>query len=246
MQRTIILDADIHDADPEKLVCCFEPWVKKLANRYKALLAQTGAVGFDDLVQVGEIALLQAQKKYDPAAGISFLKHSRYYIMNAMRKELGITSDGKLPVSLKYLDEPLTEDAEESMLDMLADESIEPDDERIQRLERYEELHRAIGRLKNKKHREIIQRVYFDEEERQHAAAAMGMKVGAFYSADREALSKLRRDHKLKQLCAPVFSTSYSRFRITFTSAVEAEVLWKERETDRLLGNGAYMRMNMG
>ena len=243
MQHTTIPDADIHDADPETLVYCFELWVKKIANRYKALLAKTGAVDFDDLVQAGRMALLQAQKKYDVASGVSFLKHSRFYIMNAMRRELGITSDCRLPVFLKSLDEPLTEDTEETMLDMLADDSIEPDDERIQRLERYEELHRAIGRLKSVKHREIIKRVYFDEEDRQDAAAAMGMKVGAFYSADREALSKLRRDKTLKQLCAPVFSTSLSRFRINFTSAVEAEVLWREMETDRLLGKGAYIRM---
>ena len=243
MQRVTIPDADIHDADPETLVYCFTAWVKKIASRYTAILARTGAVDFDDLVQVGEMALLQAQKKYDPEAGASFLQFSQYYIRNAMRRELGFSPDGKLPVFLKSLDEPLNDESEDTKLDLIADESIEPIDERIQRLERYEELHRAIGRLKSDKHREIIQRVYFNEQERQDAAAAMGMKVGAFYAANKEALSKLRRDRMLNQLCAPVFSSSSYKFRITFTSAVEAEVLWKERQIDQMLGDGAYMRM---
>ena len=243
MQRTMIPDAEIRNTDPETLIYCFTPWVQKIASRYSALLDKTGAVDMDDLYQVGCMGLLKAQQLYDPEAGASFLGFSQNYIRKAMRKELGYLSDGSQPVFMEYLDEPLKDDEDTCKVDMLMDESIEPDDERIQRLERYDELHRAIGRLKNEKHREIIRRVFFAEESPQQAAAAMGMKVGSFYSANQMALDKLRRDYRLKMLCAPVFSTSSNKFRITFTSAVEAKVLWKEKQIDQMLGEGAYMRM---
>lgn len=241
MRRTIP-DSQIHDADPEALIRAFTPWVKKIANRYNALLELTGAVDFDDLCQVGQLALLKAQEKYDPDAG-SFLTFSKGYIRNAMRRELGISSDGKMPRPLLRLDNPLDEESEDTLLDLQADKTIEPDDERILRLERYDELHKAIGRLKNPQHREIIQRVYFNEQERKEAAADMGMKAGAFYSANQTALAKLRRDFKLRMLCMPRFRSSLSDFLITFTSSVEAEVLWKEKEIDGQLGDGVYMHL---
>ena len=243
MQRTMIPDAEIHDTDPETLIYCFTPWVQKIASRYSTLLAKTGALDMDDLYQVGCMALLKAQENYDPAAGASFFGFSQHYIRSAMRRELGYSSDGKPPVDMEYLDEPLKDDADTCKVDMLEDESIEPNDERIQRLERYDELHKAIDRLKNEKHREIIKRVYFDEEAPHKAAAAMGMKLGSFYSANQTALDRLRRDYWLKTLCAPAYSSSLGRFRITFTSVVEAEVLWKEQEIDGMLGKGAYLQM---
>ena len=244
MQRTMIPDAEIQKTDPETLIYCFTPWVQKIASRYTALLAKTGAVDMNDLYQVGCMALLNAQKLYNPEAGASFLGFSQNYIRNAMRKELGFSPDGRQPVIMEYLDEPLKDDEDTCKVDMLMDESIEPADERIQRLERYDELHRAIGRLESDKHREIIKRVYFDEETPQQAAASMGMKVGSFYSANQIALGKQRRDYKLKMLCAPVYSPSLRTFRLTFTSAVEAEVLWKEATTDKLLGQGTYLKMH--
>ena len=243
MQRTMIPDAEIRNTDPETLIYCFTPWVQKITSRYSAMLAKTGAVDMDDLYQVGCMGLLKAQQLYDPEAGASFLGFSQNYIRKAIRKELGFFADGSQPVFMEYLDEPLKDDEDTCKVDMLMDESIEPNDERIQRLERYDELHRAIGRLKNEKQREIIQRVYFDEETPQQAAAAMGMKIGSFYSANQVALDKLRRDYRLKMLCAPVFYSSLGHFRNTFTSAVEAEVLWKEAAIDNMLGKGAYLKM---
>lgn len=243
MMRTMIPDAEIRNTDPETLIYCFTPWVQKIASRYSALLAKTGAVDMDDLYQAGYMGLLKAQQLYDPEAGATFLGFSQNYIRKAMRKELGYLSDGSQPVFMEYLDEPVKDNEDACKMDMLIDESIEPDDERIQRLERYDELHKAIDRLKNEKHREIIQRVYFDEESPQQAAVAMGMKAGSFYSANQIALDKLRRDYRLKMLCAPAFRSSLGRFRTTFTSAVEAEVLWKEETINHLLGQGAYLKV---
>lgn len=206
------------------------------------MLSLTGAHDMDDLIQVGSLALLQAQRNYDPAAGMSFKNYAWLWIQTAMKRELGI-ENGTLPVLPESLDEPLTNDAEDTQLDLIADETIEPNDERLERLEAYEELHRAIDRLESDKHREIIQRVYFDEQSIVDAAADLDMKPDEVSRAKTQALVKLRRDHRLKQLCEPMFSSSLSAYRITFTSSVEAAMLWKERQIDKLLGEGTYVRL---
>ena len=242
MQRLTIPDADINNTDPETLIRCFTPWVKKIASLYNAMLKQTGAVDYEDLCQVGKLALLTAQEKYDPSKGASFLKHSSFYIRNAMRKELGIIN-GKTPPLMMYLDMPLHDDTEETLLYMLVDDSIEPFDERMVRLEQYDELHRAIDRLNSCELREIIRRVYFYDEDRKSAAAAMGMTINEFYRANIKALHKLRKDYRLRMIYKPSFDSSLRRYRITHTSAIEAEVLWKERVIEKLLGTDAYTQL---
>ena len=59
----MIEDRDIPGADPAQVIEQYEPYLQKLANRYIPALAQTGAVGMDDLVQVGRIAVTEAQRK---------------------------------------------------------------------------------------------------------------------------------------------------------------------------------------
>ena len=206
------------------------------------MLSLTGAYDMDDLIQVGSLALLQAQRNYDPAAGMSFKNYAWLWIQTAMKRELGI-ENGTLPVLPESLDEPLSNDAEDTQLELIADETIEPNDERLERLEAYEELHRAIDRLESDKHREIIQRVYFDEQSIVDAAADLNMKPDEVSRAKTQALVRLRRDRRLKQLCEPMFSSSLSAYRITFTSSVEAAMLWKERQIDKLLGEGTYARL---
>ena len=235
-------DEQVRTADPETLLKCYGKLLRRIAGRYQKMLSLTGAYDMDDLIQVGSLALLQAQRNYDPAAGMSFKNYAWQWIQTAMRRELGI-ENGTLPVLPESLDEPLTNDAEDTQLDLIADESIEPNDERLERLERYAELHRAIDRLESDKHREIIQRVYFDEQSIVDAAADLDMKPDEVSRAKTQALVKLRRDRRLKQLCEPMFSTSLSAFRLSFTSSVEAAMLWKEKQIDKLLGEGTYARL---
>ena len=238
MQRPTIPDKDIPTSDPETLVYCFTPWVQKIVNNYVPILDRFAAVDMDDLFQSGIIGLLKAAEKYDPDGGACFMNYSRLHITSAIRRCLGL--DGKeLPPVMVPLDKLITDDADESILDTIPDPNILPFDEPIiereTRTETADAVHAAVDRLRNSKQREVIRRVWFDGQDKQSVADDMGINLRALRSIDLEARHKLRRDHLLKQYAIPFFSASLGRFRRTFTSVVEAAVIWRD---EHIYGNG--------
>ena len=244
-QRPTIPDKDIPGADPDQLVFCFFPWVKKIALRYHALLDRTGAVDLDDLCQVGSLALLKAKEKYDPEAGASFLHFSQYYIRNAIRRELGFSSDGESPVLLDYLDEPIGEDQDISKIDMVPDDTLEPALDKVIREESTAEIQtevrNAVDELKNDKQREIINRVYFKQQTRSQAAEEMGVSYGVGNAIEHQALQKLHRNSKLQDL-VEYRRFGFAKFRNLWRSEEEDFILRQEKAFDEIHGAGAYVR----
>ena len=233
MRPTDIPDKDIPAADPGTLIIQYTPLINKIAQRYRPVLETTGSVDIEDLLQAGRIAIYNAQKHYDPEGGSTFLSFSFNWIRNAMQNVLGF-KNGKAPLILEYLDEPLSDEGEDTRLDYIPDPSPTAEDKIIEqdsRNETAEAVHAAINRLKNEKHREIINRVYLQNQDRQTAAAEMGMKVGSFRSADYEARCKLGRDRKLQRLwfARPMINSGIKRFNETWSSSIEELVLWKEK-----------------
>ena len=234
MRPGIIPDEQIPAADPAEVVQQYSLWVKKLINRYRRLLEQTGAIGEDDLFQVGCMALLEAQKKYNPESGMTFLGYSQFYIRKAMRQELGFSSDGKPPAQLDYLDEPLSDEAETTRGDIIADPDALPLDEPIiaeeTRRETSEQVRAALDRMKSDKQRTAVSLVWMKGKTREQAAAEMEMKTHSFYALEKYGRSTLRRDYRLRQyvMQMPSFHVGLKRFNQTFTSAVEAAVIWRD------------------
>lgn len=230
----MIADNEIRGADPAAVIEQYEPYIKKLANRYNQVLKKTGAVGFDDLIQVGRIATLDAQKKYNPDNG-SFMNCLYYYARGAMRRALGFNDQtGAPPVSLVYLDEPLSDETETTRGDMIADPDALPMDEPIiedeTRREISEQVRAAVERMKSDKQREIITRVWFTGQKRETAAIEMGMKPAALRNLDKTARNTLRRDWRLKRFImqeVPLFYVGVERYNTTWTSATEYAVLWR-------------------
>lgn len=223
----------IPTADPEKVVEQYTGWVKRIANRYAAVLERTGSIDYEDLCQVGYLALLKAKESYNPG-GMKFLSYSFYAIRNAMRRELGFSSDGQLPPVLKSMDEPLDDEADATLAEMIEDPNIMPFDESMIEAETREEtvaeVHAAVDRLKNQKQREVITRCWLNGQEKPAAAADMGINIRALQAVDLEARDKLKRDKALRQfaMSIPSFYIGARTFNSTWTSAVEAEVIWKE------------------
>ena len=234
-----ITDEQIPTAPPDAVVQQYSPLVKKIANRYHPLLEKTGALDCDDLLQVGFLALLKAQENYDPAGGASFLSFSQYYIRSAMRRELGFSSDGRPPEETDYLDRPIGgEDDDIRLIDTVADDTPTAEENTIDQDSQQETVNAvraAVNRLKSEKQREIITRVWLNGQDRESAAADMGMKVTALRSADMEARSKLKRDFWLRQYAVPFFHVGREQFNTTWTSAVELAVIWKEEHLPKLL-----------
>lgn len=231
MQPGDIPDDLIPTADPQEVVQQYSGWVKRIANRYYTALERTGVIDLDDLFQVGCMAILRAQKAYDPNGGSGFLNFSSYYIRSAIRCELGFKADGTLPEQLVYLDEKITEDADDTRLDILPDPSPTAEEAIIEQdiqQEIAEAVRAAVDRLKNAKQREIITRCWLEGQDKQSVADDMGIKLRALQSVDTEARHKLRRDIQLKQYAIPFFNVSLGRFNTTWTSAVEAAAIWRE------------------
>lgn len=230
----MIADVDIPGADPAAVIQQYEPFIQKIANRYITILHRSGAVGMDDLIQVGRIAVIDAQQRYKPENG-SFTNWIFYYARSAMRRTLGFnTQTGAAPAAMVYLDEPTTDDESLTLADTIADPAAVPMDEPIieeeNRRETSEQVRAALDRMKSDKQRTAVSLVWMEGKTREQAAAEMEMKTHSFYALEKYGRSTLRRDYRLRQyvMKMPSFHVGLNRFNQTFTSAVEAEVIWRD------------------
>lgn len=230
-----ITDEMIPTADPEKVVEQYTGWVKRIANRYAALLERTGSIDYEDLCQVGYLALLKAKESYSPSGGASFMTYSAFGIRSAIRRELGFSSDGQLPPILKSLDEPLDDEADATLADMIEDPNIMPFDESMIEAETKEEtvaeVHAAVDRLKNQKQRDTIKRIWFDGEARNGIAADIGLSPQRVSAIEKRGFRELRQDKQLVKIAkdiVPFIHVGSSRFNTTWTSATEWAVLWRD------------------
>ncbi len=236
---------DIPTVDPETLILQFTPLICKTAKRYTHALTHNNAVDEEDLIQAGRIAILKAQEKYDPDGGASFLSYADKWIRSAMRRTIGYQHDGSLPDLPISLDEPLSEDDSDSgtRLDFVPDPHPTREEELVEEAEKREiqtEIRAAVDRLKSSKQREAIQRIWLNGQTREDAAANMGIKKPALMALDKNGRVALAKDWRLRKLAKPMFLVGIDRFRSTWTSAVEAEILWLEKQYDDLFGQGAF------
>ena len=234
MYDTDIPDSDIPGADPAAVVEQYSPFVRKLAKRYEPSLSRTGAIDEEDLFQAGCLAVLKTQQEYNPENG-TFLHCLFFSCRSAMRAALGY-KNGLPPPALAYLDEPLSEETEDTIGDTVADPDGIPTDEAAidaaTRAETAAEVRAAVDRLKSAKQREVIRRVWLDGQERAAAAEEMGIRTTALYELDREARRRLQHDSKLYGYFRgdfPFFHVGREAFNSTFTSAVEKAILFREQ-----------------
>ena len=227
----MITDRDIPTADPGELIIQYTPLIYKLAKRYERILEKHPSVDKDDLLQAGRIAVYNGQKLYDPANG-SFFSYVAKAIRRGMLRTLGQNPNtGELPEITESLDKPLTEDGEDTLLDIIPDNTLTAEERIVEqdcRQETAEAVRAAVDRLKNAKQREIIIRCWLKEQPKPEAAAEMGIKLKSLQMIDLEARYRLQRDKRLRQYVVPFFHVTRSRFNTTWTSATEAAVLWRE------------------
>lgn len=72
---------DSHDLS-EELIRDYQDYLRKIAYFIKITLPDS--IDFDDLVQYGEIGLIEAARKFDPKVGVSFKTYSYYRIKGAI------------------------------------------------------------------------------------------------------------------------------------------------------------------
>ena len=239
MRRVAIPDNEIPSANPEDVILQYEKWIKRIAQRYTGYIEQTGAIDMDDLVQVGRIAILDAQKTFDPDAGCSFMGWSLNPIRNAMRKLMGY---GNQKPQIVSLDEPLYDDSDQTLKDVIPDQDADDVDTTLIKTETRSEVSKqvraALKRMKSEKQRTAVTLVWIDGKTRQAAADEMEMQNQSFCALENYGRCSLRKDEQLKRYVVsefPFYLVGARRFSSTWTSAVEKAVIWRDIH---IFGNG--------
>ena len=242
-----ILDKDIPTAEPAEVIEQYSAWINKVVNRYAGLLKDTGAVDSEDMIQAGNLALLEAMKSYDPSCGSTFISWSFCPIRNAILKLFGLDNPGRKrpPELLLYIDSPIDDEESATLADLIEDpDSINPEEKAVQDADKEEirtEVHAAVDRLKDEKQKHVLKRIWFDGQDKKILAEEMQISVEDVRKADYNGRSKLYHDFRLRKLDYPRFAVGMSQYKSTLTSAVEKAVLWREQQIDSQYGEGTYI-----
>lgn len=217
--------------DSAKLACYW-------AGRYRWALERRNDLDIEDLQQAALVGVLRAAKDYkEEKNGLVTL--AGYYARNEIRDLLGIRN-GKLPPVLESLDEPLNDETDDTMIDLLADETIPDPDAGLIEAERKQTVRDAVDRLQEDQ-RTIVSLHFFEGKTYQQTADEMNLPRDRVTTIFQNARRNLRRDRYLKALVEVNRRTPYllgvgvTRFNSTFTSAVEEIVLLRERLLQKAL-----------
>ena len=217
----------------------YEKMAHYWACRYRWAAEQRNDVDMEDLQQAAFLGVMQARKAYDPEKA-SFGTYVGYYARNEIRALLGIRN-GKMPPFLKSLDEPLNDETDDTLLDMVADESIPDPDEALIDADRRQTVRDAVNRLQEDQ-RTVVSLHFFESKTYQQAADEMNIPRDRVTQIFANARRNLRRDRYLRALVEVNKKTNYMhhvgviQFNTTMSSAVEDIVMWRERMINKLLG----------
>lgn len=243
----LISDKDIPTANPADIVSQYSGWVKKIVKKYSGLMNESGAADAEDMYQAGTVGLLEAIQSYNPASGKSFISWSFCPIRNAILALFGLDNPGRkrpqMPVA--YLDEPINAEETAILADVIEDpNSKNPEEKAVEDAEREEiciEVRAAVDRLKDEKQKHILKRVWFEGQDKKSLAAELHLPVDTVRRSEKDARCKLMHDYRLKTLDYPRYIVGLTRYKITMTSAVEAAVLWREKQIDNQFGIGSFV-----
>ncbi len=186
----------------------------------------------DDLKQAGYLGLHVAAVTYSPDRGASFATHAFDHIRKAMREVAGLRGKRDVILQSISLDEPLGEDGEDTLLDLI------PCPQGVD----YVELHElqsivqvAVDRIRDTDARDIIRAVYWKGETITDYAAAQGVSRNTANEWLQKGYAILRRDWNIVGLAlAQGYDTDYYRykglsaFRSDGTSAVEDAIILQD------------------
>jgi RNA polymerase sigma factor (sigma-70 family) len=204
------------------------------ARRYSGACQYDNAVDVEDLIQAGFIGLVNAMETYNESKG-RWVKWALWFIEREINAELG-RRDGqwvKAHAGALSLDAPLNDDSDETGLDGLADESLPPVDESLERSDDCRLVRECVSDLSDDRQREVVERWQLGGETQTAVAESLGIspqRVNQIWGKARKALA---RDWRLRQLTDLDDLTPFYRhvgvntFRTTLTSATEHAALWR-------------------
>lgn len=227
---------EIKAMTPEELLKQFERLKFRVANRYKKTVERLVWIDAEDVYQVADIALLKAQKSYEPTEEASFMTYA-YHIMEwEIWRALKIRWDGNgytvEPITVS-LDEPINEDGDITRGDLIpSDETPLP--EQMETREIVRRVRTAVDALPEDQG-EIIKRRYLNDptESGVKIAEEKGVAVHIIAGKKDRAFKRLRKDLRDLQDLTP-HHVGVAKFNTTWTSEPEEYVLAKESALKRL------------
>ena len=214
-----------------------ERWAQYWVNRYSWALDGRSDVDADDLMQAARLGILRARRKYDGTTQ-NWATLSSYYIRKEILHALG-KRNGALPPRLMSLDVPIAQDAEETLLDSLADESLPEMDEKLRMDELKSAVRQAVDRLENPRQRQCVRSVGLDGESLVETARRMGVTRQRAFQLVQAGCQRLWEDRRLRALADIELRTRYdahqgvAAFLSTRTSVVEQAVLWRLEQMEK-------------
>lgn len=225
----------IQAMEPEQLLKQYDRFIWKIVNRYKKAAANYAWIDEADLYQVACIALLKAQKTYNPESEAAFMTYAHRIITWKIYRALRIKSNPAgyafEPIMLS-LDEPINEDGDITRGDTIQSDD-EPPEETAERAAIAAEVRAAVSTLPEIQE-EIINRLYLNDptESRPEIAKDKGVSVSVIGRQKEKAFKKLRYELRELQPKMP-HHIGLSQFRSHWTSEPEQYALNCEHSAER-------------
>ena len=230
--------------EPEKLIKQYDNLIHKVVKRYSQTVKLYAWIDEDDLLQIAMIAIVDAQKTYNPEGGSSFVSYAYQLIRWRILQELKIrrTQEGyQLEQPTISLDEPIEEDGETTRGELI--ESMDLSVEECAELaDKVTCVRNAVRNLPNVQE-EIITRLYLNEPTETPLALAKekGISSQAIGSKERSALKKLRsilwdlQPYHQKHIGLKKFNSIWmsepEQYAITQEERIERLKKWYEKYT---------------
>ncbi len=227
--------------------------LQHLAGRYAPACALNRAVDVDDLVQAGFFGLIRAQETFDESRGKTWAGWAAWHVKREFEKALGMREGrfASADAGAVSLDQPLFNKGEEQETtrgELLEDESLPDADEGLLRDEIVRTVRARVDALEDERGREIVRRSRLGGETLGQVAQDMGVTFQRAAQIRGKAEKALRRDKYLRALTDIDERTRYyahkgvRAFQSDHTSVVEAAVIWREEQRERLLENADVSR----
>jgi len=177
-------------SDEDSLVCRYLPAIWKMAIQVYQQHPRHAFLDVEDLVQIGVLAAMKAEKVYAPDRGVTFFLFAKKAIHGAM---IDLYRRGKLE-SLRLSEQAgLCKDIERKIHKSARTES-RPDsnpEEVAQQAELSDLVEKALTRL-NPAQRKVVMEIYYNAKSKSACAREMGIHLSGFSEIHQTALNDLR------------------------------------------------------
>lgn len=222
-----------------------EGFIRYLANRIIHKLPASAGVEFDDLVQSGYFAVLEAVERFDAERGVAFTTILGVTLKTAFAEAAGYRTirqrnDPLYRPSTTSLDAPLSaEDTDgATLLDIVPDErdAIASTEEQMF----FEQLHNALDEILSnlpQEQSDILKQRFYENKSLNQISADDGRPIERIRQIESKAFQNIRKPKNLRildsyrlEVMTPYFlKVGLQRFQTTHASAVEEIVFIRER-----------------